>query len=39
VRVVDPRGLIDDARFADLAEEAAGMLRAALSTLYARTSS
>jgi uncharacterized protein (DUF302 family) len=38
VRVVDPRVLMDDPRFASLAEEAAGRLRAALSLLYARAS-
>ena len=38
VRVVDPRALMDDPRFASLADEAAGKLRAALTLLYARAS-
>jgi hypothetical protein len=36
VRVIDPRVLIDDPRFASLAEEAAGKLRAAFSLLSPR---
>jgi uncharacterized protein (DUF302 family) len=38
VRVIDPRALMDDPRFASLAEEAAGKLRAAVSSLSARAS-
>ena len=38
VRVIDPRVLMDDPRFASLAEEAARKLRAALSLLDARAS-
>jgi uncharacterized protein (DUF302 family) len=38
VRVIDPRALMDDPRFASLAEEAAGKLRAAISSLSARAS-
>jgi uncharacterized protein (DUF302 family) len=35
VRAVDPRALMDDPRFAELAEEVAGRLRAALSRVSA----
>jgi uncharacterized protein (DUF302 family) len=38
VRVIDPRVLMDDPRFASLTEEAAGKLRAAVSLLSARAS-
>ena len=37
VRIIDPRALVDDPRAADIAEEAAGKLRAALTHSTART--
>jgi uncharacterized protein (DUF302 family) len=38
VRIVDPRELMDDPRFAELAEEAAGSLESALTHLQAHAS-
>ena len=39
VRIVDPEQLMDDPRFAELAEQAAGSLRAALSRVDAQLAS
>jgi uncharacterized protein (DUF302 family) len=35
IAIVDPRALMDDERFTDLAEDAAGRLRAALDAVVA----